>query len=264
MNYEPLSELVELLQPAVRNRDGHSPMKEQGQLDRAELIRLFSVLSHDLKSPIFTIDGFSDLLLADYADRLDEEGRDFLQRVRNGVAQMKKILEEMGRVVKLLSREDAPESVSLDSIIDEIRLRHSFALEERGLRLEIVDSLPEVRGDREKVRELFDALVSNAIAFTDSPAEKGSAPDSQRVIRIDCSTRDAMAEISVVDQGLGIEPQYHDQIFDLGIKLDKSRGAGPGYGLFLARKIVEGHGGALELDSVPGEGSRFVFTLPLT
>jgi signal transduction histidine kinase len=238
-------------------------MEQQGQLERAELIRLFSVLSHDLKSPIFSIDGFSDLLIADYADRLDDEGRDFLQRVRNGVAQMKKILEEMGRVVKLLSRDDAPESISLDSVIDELRLRHSFALDERGLRLETSDSMPEVRGDREKVRELLDALISNAITFTDPPAEKGSGPDSRRVIRIEDSTRDGMVEISIVDAGIGIDPQYHDQIFDLGIKLDKSRGAGPGYGLFLARKIVEGHGGDLRLESSPGEGTRFTFSLPL-
>jgi signal transduction histidine kinase len=239
-------------------------MEQQGQLERAELIRLFSVLSHDLKSPIFSIDGFSDLLIADYADRLDDEGRDFLQRVRNGVAQMKKILEEMGRVVKLLSREDAPESISLESVIDELRLRHNFAIEERGLRLETSDALPEVRGDREKVRELLDALISNAITFTDPPAEKDSDPDdSRRVIRIEDSTRDGMAEISVVDEGIGIDPQYHEQIFDLGIKLDKSRGAGPGYGLFLARKIVEGHGGDLRLESSPGEGTRFTFSLPL-
>jgi two-component system, chemotaxis family, sensor kinase Cph1 len=234
-------------------------MTEHGRLEREELVKIFSVLSHDLKSPIFSIDGFSDLLISDYADRLDEEGLDFLQRVRNGVMQMKAILEGMGRIVKLLSREDEPEALSLDSVIDEIRLRHSFALGERSLRLEVDDTLPEVRGDREKIRELFDELVSNAIAFTDPPPES----KSEGGISIQSASRDGMAELSVIDHGIGIEPQYLDQIFDLGIKLDKSRGAGPGYGLFLARKIVEGHGGELKLESTPGEGSRFSFTLPL-
>jgi signal transduction histidine kinase len=238
-------------------------MAEQGQLEREELVQIFSVLSHDLKSPIFSIDGFSDLLMSDYADRLDEEGLDFLQRVRNGVMQMKAILEGMGRVVKLLSRENAPEELSLDSIIDEIRLRHNFTLGERNLRLEVSGSLPEVRGDREKIRELFDALVSNAIAFTDPAPEGASGSGSEGVISIESASRDGVAELTVIDHGIGIERQYLDQIFDLGIKLDKSRGAGPGYGLFLARKIVEGHGGELKLESTPGQGSRFRFTLPL-
>ncbi|HEX3577037.1 MAG TPA: histidine kinase dimerization/phospho-acceptor domain-containing protein, partial [Thermoanaerobaculia bacterium] len=73
-----------------------------------ELTRLFSVLSHDLKSPIFSIDGFSDLLLGDYTDKLDEEGQDFLRRIRSSAQQMKKVLDEMSHLVKLLARPNVP------------------------------------------------------------------------------------------------------------------------------------------------------------
>ena len=80
------------------------------QLELRELVRFFSVLSHDLKSPIFSIDGFSDLLLSDYGEKLDDEGRDFLQRVRSAAQQMRRVLDEMTHMVKLLSRPNSLQS----------------------------------------------------------------------------------------------------------------------------------------------------------
>ena len=78
-----------------------------------ELIRLFSVLSHDLKSPIFSIDGFSELLIGDYQDKLDEEGKDFLNRIRSSAQQMKKVLDDMSHMVKLLARPNARRATPL-------------------------------------------------------------------------------------------------------------------------------------------------------
>jgi len=83
-----------------------------------ELTRLFSVLSHDLKSPIFSIDGFSDLLLSDYKDKLDEEGQDFLRRIRSSAQQMKRVLDEMSHLVKLLARPNARRPTPLREILE--------------------------------------------------------------------------------------------------------------------------------------------------
>jgi signal transduction histidine kinase len=105
------------------------------------------------------------------------------------------------------------------------------------------------------MREAIGVLVSNALFFNDR------AP-GERTIAIDCTADGAAWRICVRDNGIGIDPRYTQQIFDLGIKLDKSRGGGPGYGLFLARKVVEAHGGTMTVDSTPGEGSTFCFTLP--
>src|ERR1700738_123286 len=102
-----------------------------------ELTRLFSVLSHDLKSPIFSVDGFSDLLLSDYGDKLDEEGQDFLRRIRSSAQQMKKVLDEMSHMVKLLARPTAKRPTPLREIIEEVLLKHNFMVEEGGVKIDM-------------------------------------------------------------------------------------------------------------------------------
>src|SRR5690242_1259248 len=97
-----------------------------------ELIKFFSVLSHDLKSPIFSIDGFSELLLTDYNDRLDEEGQDFLRRIRSSAQQMKKVLDEMSRMVKLLARPTAKRPIPMREIVEEVLLKYNHLIENSG------------------------------------------------------------------------------------------------------------------------------------
>lgn len=225
-------------------------------LTREELVRLFGVLSHDLKSPIFTVDGFSDLLLTDAADRLDPESRDFLQRIRGAAQQMKRVLDDMSHMIKLLSRPDAARPTDLNEVLAEIRLKLNNLVDEGGAEFEVKGPLPSVVGDPEKIREAFGALIANALIFTDRP--KG-----QRRVCIDSApVEEGFVRVCVEDNGIGIDPRYTQQVFELGLKLDKSRGTGAGYGLFLARKVFETSGGKLEVESTTGQGSRFCFTMP--
>jgi signal transduction histidine kinase len=229
---------------------------ESGQvLTTEELIRLFSVLSHDLKSPIFSIDGFSDLLLGDYNDKLDEEGQDFLRRIRSSAQQMKRVLDEMSHLVKLLARPNVYRPTPLREILEEVVLKCNYQIEEGGVTIAIPDDLPTVNVDAEKMREAIKALFANALFFNDRP--KG-----ERTIAIDCKADPDGYRVCVRDNGIGIDPRYTKQIFDLGLKLDKSRGGGPGYGLYLARRIVESHGGSISIDSAHGQGTTACFTIP--
>src|SRR5581483_9338941 len=116
----------------------------RSELTTEELIRLMSVLSHDLKSPIFTIDGFSELLLGDYADKLDEEGQDFLRRIRSSVQQMRKVLDEMSHMIKLLSRPTVRRPVPLREIVEEVLLKCNYLIEEGGARVDVPAELPTV------------------------------------------------------------------------------------------------------------------------
>jgi signal transduction histidine kinase len=220
-----------------------------------ELTRLFSVLSHDLKSPIFSIDGFSDLLLGDYGDKLDEEGQDFLRRIRSSAQQMKKVLDEMSHLIKLLARPNMPRPTPLREIVEEVILKCNYQIEEGGVKIDIPDDFPTVNVDPEKMREAIGALFANALFFNDRP--KG-----ERTIAIDCNVDPDGYRLCVRDNGIGIDPRYTNQIFDLGLKLDKSRGGGPGYGLYLAKRIAESHGGSISIDSVPDQGSTVCLTVP--
>ncbi|HJQ38737.1 MAG TPA: ATP-binding protein [Thermoanaerobaculia bacterium] len=220
-------------------------------------MRFFSVLSHDLKSPIFAVDGFSDLLLTDYLDKLDDEGQDFLRRIRASAQYMKRVLDDMSHMVKLLARPSAQKPTPLREIVEEVILKYNFQIEEGGVKVELPDEMPTVTVDPEKMREAIGAIVGNALFFSDR--EKG-----ERHVTIDCTTEDGFAKLCVRDNGIGIDPRYANQVFDLGgvSKLDKSRGGGPGYGLYLAKRIIETSGGTLSVDSTLGEGSKFCFTVP--
>ncbi|MEA2329548.1 MAG: hypothetical protein QOE68_4507 [Thermoanaerobaculia bacterium] len=213
------------------------------------------MLSHDLKSPIFSIDGFSDLLLGDYTDKLDEEGQDFLRRIRSSAHQMKKVLDEMSHLVKLLARPNVPRPTPLREIVEEVILKCNYQIEEGGAKIDIPDDLPTVNIDPEKMREAIGAIVANALFFNDRP--KG-----ERTVAIDCNVDPDGYRLCVRDNGIGIDPRYMNQIFDLGLKLDKSRGGGPGYGLYLAKRIVESHGGSISVESVPDQGSTVCLTIP--
>ena len=226
-------------------------------LTQDELVRLFSVLSHDLKSPIFAVDGFSELLLSDYSDRVDEEGQDFLRRIRGGAQHMKRVLDDMSHIVKTLSRPNVARPTPLREIVEEVIQKYNYLIEEGGVSVDVAADLPTVNVDAEKLRDALGALVANALFYTDR--ESGA-----RQIAIDTSSVDSSVRLCVRDNGTGIDPRYAHQIFELGgmSKLDKQRGGGPGYGLYLAKRIVESHGGQLTVDSKPGEGSTFCMTLP--
>jgi signal transduction histidine kinase len=222
-----------------------------------EMLRFFSILSHDLKSPIFAIDGFSELLIGDYIDKLDEEGQDFLRRIRSSAQYMKRVLDDMSHMVKLLARPTAKKSTPLRELIEEAMQKHSYAIEDGGVKVNVAADLPTVDVDPDKTREALGAVIANALFFNDRP--KG-----EREIAIDCDHDANCYRICVRDNGIGIDPKYVSQIFELGgaSKLEKPRGGGPGYGLYLAKRLIESNGGELTVDSSPGTGSTFCMTLP--
>lgn len=233
-----------------------SPAAEK-PVTNEELVRFFSVLSHDLKSPIFAVDGFSDLLLSDYLAKLDEEGQDFLRRIRSSAQYMKRVLDDMSHMIKLLARPNARKPTPLREVVEEVILKYNFQIEEGGVRVDLPTDLPVVNVDPEKIREAIGALVANALFFTDR--NKG-----ERQIAIDCSNDGNGLRFCIRDNGIGIDSRYINQVFELGgmSKLDKQRGGGPGYGLYLTKRLIESQGGELTVESTLGEGTTFCFTIP--
>jgi signal transduction histidine kinase len=158
-------------------------------------------------------------------------------------------------MVKLLARPNAKRPTPLREVVEEVLLKYNFMVEEGGVRVDVPPDLPTVNVDPEKMREVIGALISNALFFNDRAR-------GERTIAIECTPDGNGHRFCVRDNGIGIDPRYIGQIFDLGLKLDKTRGGGPGYGLYLAKRVIESHGGKVSVDSALGEGSTFCVTIP--
>jgi PAS domain S-box-containing protein len=208
-------------------------------------------VSHDLRAPLRAIDGFSRLLGERYGSGLDEEGRDYVARVRNAAARMGSLIEALLKMARLGRGGIHP--VALDvgrmaaDIVGELRANEPG----REVEVSIAPNLRAV-GDASLVRNLLENLLGNAWKFT----------RDSRPARIEVG-REPGGAFYVRDNGAGFPAEYADKLFRPFQRLhSQEEFAGEGVGLASVRRIVERHGGTIRADSVQGQGATFAFTLP--
>ena len=225
----------------------------------AELDQFAFIASHDLKEPLRGIQQFSTFLREDYADRLDEEGRTRLETVARLSQRMQDLIDALLRYSRLGRVELAMRDTDLNEVLQDVRELLALRLEDEHVELRVPRPLPTVHADRPRIQELYHNLVTNAIKYNDK-AEKW----------IEVGYREAPEEhpeapyvFYVRDNGIGIQPRHLNSVFDMFRRLHpRDRyGGGTGAGLSVARKIVSRHGGRLWVESEPGVGSTFYFTL---
>ena len=217
-------------------------------------------VSHELRTPLNAIIGFSEVLLEklfgelndkqnEYVDDILSSGRHLLSLI-NDILDLSKI--EAGHMELELTTFDLPNA--LDNALVLIRERAS----RHGVRVERVvdEQLGDLRGDERKIKQVLVNLLSNAVKFT---------PEGGK-IQVRASLDNSAVQISVSDTGIGIAPEHHDAIFEefrqVGSDYARKR-EGTGLGLTLTKKFIEMHGGRIWVESEPGKGSTFTFTLPL-
>ncbi|HUG34495.1 MAG TPA: GAF domain-containing protein [Anaerolineales bacterium] len=220
----------------------------------AELERFTYTVSHDLKSPLFTIRGFLGYLerdvLAGDMDRLNSD----IQRIADATDKMQHLLNdllELSRIGRLMSE---PQRVQFDILVREVLELLHGQLHERGVRVVVHENLPDVIGDRQRLLEVLQNLIENAVKFM--------SDQNKPLIEIGTNGLDDHKPVFFVrDNGIGIPPEQFERIFGLFNKLDPHT-SGTGIGLALVRRIIEFHGGRIWVESEAGSGSTFFFTLP--
>ncbi len=218
----------------------------------AELERFASVASHDLQEPLRNAANFALLLGSRYRERLDDEGREFLQYIVGSVTHMRQLVDGLlfqSRLAKLpqLARIDC------EALLLKVLSNFRAALGESGA-VVTHDPLPEVQADAGQLEQVFSNLLSNALKF------RGSEPPR---IHVGARADDDKWIFSVKDNGIGVDPRYAEQIFEMFERLhSQAQFPGTGMGLAICRKIVEAHHGRIWIDSEAGRGATFFFTLP--
>lgn len=216
-----------------------------------ELEQFAYIASHDLQEPLRMVSAYGQLLERRYAERLDGDAREFLGFMTDGARRLQGMIDDL-LALSRASRGPDLAPTSLDSALERATGNLALVLEESGANL-WREPLPQVLGDENQLTRLFQNLLSNAVKFR---AE--AAPD----IRVAAVDRGQEWLVSVSDNGIGIDPKYSERIFAAFQRLHgQSEYPGSGIGLTLCKRIVERHGGRIWVESAPGRGATFFFSL---
>ncbi|MFD1564606.1 ATP-binding protein [Haloarchaeobius amylolyticus] len=209
--------------------------------------------SHDLQEPLRMVSSYLQLIERRYGDELDADGREFLAFAVDGAERMRDMIDGLLQYSRVETRGDPFEPVDLEAVLEDARKNLRMKIDEHGAEITTED-LPRVEGDDGQLRQVFQNLLSNAIEY--------SGEGDPRV-HVSAERDGTTWTISVADSGIGIDPDEQDRIFEVFQRLhSRETHNGTGIGLALCERIIERHGGEIWVDSEPGEGATFSFTLP--
>ena len=219
-----------------------------------ELERFCYAASHDLREPLRLVSNYVELLSKRYKGKLDADADDFINFALMGVQRMDRLIK--GSLTHARVGLTAPilEAVNCDEILTDVLANLNTSTTEAGAQI-IRQPLPVVNGNRFLITQIFQNLIHNAVKY------HGAAPP---IVSVHSQLRDGECVFMIQDNGIGIDPLYHEKVFEIFQRLDSLDGdSGSGIGLAICKKAVERHGGKIWVESEIGKGSIFYFTLPV-
>lgn len=218
-----------------------------------ELEQFAYVASHDLQEPLRTVASFTQLLEMRYKDKLDEDADDYIGFIVEGAKRMKDLIDDLLAFSRLNTESKEFELIMMEITLDDVLTNLKPSIKKNKAEV-TYDPLPSVMADSSQINQLLQNLIANAIKF------HGDKPP-----KIDISAREVDDEwiITVSDEGIGISPEHHEQIFNIFTRLHtREKYEGTGIGLSICKRIVERHGGRIWVESEPDKGSTFFFSIP--
>jgi PAS domain S-box-containing protein len=236
---------------AALDRDGWVQRLRQAN---DELARFARLASHDLKGPIRSIASYADLLAIDQADRLDDEGRHYVDVIAGNARRLFRVVEDTLRLSDLGQQVLRLEEADVGQLVGDAAALLQGQLDEAGAEVRW-DGLPRVVCDASLITRAFQNLIENAVKFR--------RRDVPLRVRVEATRGDRAWTFAVHDNGIGIDPAGSERIFDPFVRLEpRSAYPGDGMGLATVKRIVELHGGRVRAEGSPGEGATIAFTLP--
>ncbi len=250
-------ELKARVRTMVRIRQLHARLEEQSarlrQANR-DMEEFLHAVSHDLRAPVISLTGLAAMLVREYGDRLDDRALLWLRRLQDSAESMSALVNHLVEFARMGSAPHRPRPMDLRVLVDQACANLGGQIAASRVRVEIADGWPTVVCDPVSVCQVFQNLIGNATKFM----------GQQPAPRVEVGHRRAgdSWEIFVRDNGVGIPPAKHQEIFRLFARLGQVETDGLGVGLSTAEKIVQRHGGRIWVESEAGQGATFWFTLP--
>lgn len=209
-------------------------------------------ISHDLKAPLQTLEGYSHILMEDYESELDQDGIRALEALSDTTQRLRNRIEGLLTYSSIKMEEEKFKEIDLNELIGELERDLRYLLE--GVRFEVAEDLPQIYGNETLLTELFSNLITNAVKYNDKENPK---------VEVSWKERPDRYLVWVRDNGQGIKERYLEKIFKVFEKLNpRDNPEGTGIGLAVCKRIVEEHRGEIWAESEPGKGTTFYFTLP--
>jgi light-regulated signal transduction histidine kinase (bacteriophytochrome) len=219
----------------------------------SELEQFSYVSNHDLQEPLRTLTQFTQILNEKYADTVDEEGKKYIEFISKSAARMKLLVKDLFEY-SMLGKESVKTHIDCNNTVDAVLSDLEDSIKESNAKIS-VQKLPTVHGYETEMRLLFQNLITNAIKYQ----KKDIVPE----IIISAERQEKEWLFSMKDNGIGIDEKHNEKIFIIFQRLhNRNEYEGTGIGLAHCKKVVEMHGGKIWVESTPGAGSTFLFTIP--
>jgi light-regulated signal transduction histidine kinase (bacteriophytochrome) len=250
-----LEELLDVQERMVSDQAGRLESQAADLAKSNHALEQFAyVISHDLQEPLRMVAAYTELLRESYQGKLDESADKYIGFASGGARRMQELINALLDYSRITTRGKELTAVALDRALDEALLNLAVAIEQSSAEI-AREPLPTVRGDSVQLVRLLQNLIGNALKFRE--------PDRGARVRITGVREGNRVRVSVIDQGIGIDPRHHARIFDVFRRIHPKRFPGTGIGLSVCQRIAERHGGGIRVESALGQGSTFSFTAPL-
>ena len=242
---------------AIRTRE-LTLANEQQKIVNQELSSFSYSVSHDLRAPLRAIMGFGSILKDDYAEQLNEDGKDLIETVLQNATRMGQLIDGILSYSRLTRKERVPTTLDMRQMFEEVFEDLGFTYSTEKVTFLLPDSLPNVEGDESMIWQVLHNILSNVIKYS----SKEASPTIQVGGKLEPS---GMAQYWVKDNGIGFDQAHVHQVFEVFQRLHSNdEFEGVGVGMAITHRIIRIHGGEIWAEGVNGEGATFFFTLPLS